>query len=59
MLEHIRQHAASSETLLELWVIGDNDRAITLYERAGWAKTADVQVRNSSGRRERRYLLSH
>ena len=59
LLERVRQHAASAKTSLELWVIADNHRAITSYERAGWTQTEDVKVRNSSGRPERRYTLSH
>jgi GNAT superfamily N-acetyltransferase len=43
---------------LELWVIADNDRAVRLYERAGWVGSSDLTVRNASGRVERRFTLS-
>lgn len=59
LLDCIRRQGEAAGAPLELWVIADNDRAISSYERAGWTKTADVMVRNSSGRPERRYTLSH
>ncbi len=41
---------------LELWVINDNERAIGVYERAGWVGTEEVKRDSSSGRLERRFL---
>ena len=38
----------------ELWVIDDNERAIGVYEGAGWRKTDLTQVDAASGRVERR-----
>ena len=43
---------------LELWVIDDNERAAAVYERAGWARTAERQRDVTSGRIERR-LVRH
>ncbi|GGK18649.1 hypothetical protein GCM10010124_09070 [Pilimelia terevasa] len=41
---------------LELWVIDDNERAVRAYRRSGWRRTADLQVRGSPGRPERRLV---
>jgi GNAT superfamily N-acetyltransferase len=41
---------------LELWVIDDNERAVRLYERSGWRRTEDLEVRSSAGRPERRLV---
>lgn len=41
---------------LELWVLSDNERAIGVYERAGWVGTEEVKRDTSSGRLERRFL---
>ncbi len=38
----------------ELWVIDDNERAIGVYEGAGWRRTDLTQVDAASGRVERR-----
>ncbi|MBP2391640.1 GNAT family N-acetyltransferase [Aeromicrobium fastidiosum] len=37
------QAKALGHSSLELWVIADNDRALTVYQRAGWTVTDDVQ----------------
>ena len=58
LLDHLHEHSRSEKTPMELWVIADNSRAIAAYENAGWTPTSDVKVRNSSGRPERRYILS-
>ncbi|QDG88631.1 GNAT family N-acetyltransferase [Pseudarthrobacter sp. NIBRBAC000502770] len=59
VLDHLRHHSAKEKTPMELWVIADNSRAIASYESAGWTRTTEVKVRNSSGRPERRYILTH
>lgn len=59
LLNHLNQLSAERNTSMELWVIADNRRAIASYESAGWTRTADIKVRNSSGRPERRYILNH
>lgn len=51
--KHARQ--IGRETL-ELWVINDNERAIRVYEKAGWVGTEEVQRDPASGRLERRFL---
>ncbi|NJC21917.1 GNAT superfamily N-acetyltransferase [Arthrobacter pigmenti] len=43
-------------TILELWVIDDNDRAIGVYEHAGWNRTDELQRDRTSGRWERRFI---
>ncbi|MDV8057026.1 MULTISPECIES: GNAT family N-acetyltransferase [unclassified Rhodococcus (in: high G+C Gram-positive bacteria)] len=48
-------HAVDCATL-ELWVIDDNDRAIGVYENAGWIGTDVTQVDGASGRVERRFV---
>lgn len=58
LLDHLRHHSVRTRTPMVLWVIADNKRAIASYENAGWIPTSDVQVRNSAGRPERRYILS-
>nr|WP_175482664.1 GNAT family N-acetyltransferase [Actinokineospora iranica] len=40
---------------LELWVINDNERAVGVYEKAGWVGTGETQRNPSSGRLERRF----
>ena len=42
------QARALGHASLELWVIADNDRALAVYQRAGWTVTDDVQ-RTGSG----------
>jgi ribosomal protein S18 acetylase RimI-like enzyme len=58
LLDQLQDHSVKAQTPLELWVIADNKRAIATYESVGWLPTADVKVRNSAGRPERRYILS-
>ena len=41
---------------LELWVLDGNDRAISVYEKAGWIGTDVTQVDPTSGRVERRLV---
>jgi GNAT superfamily N-acetyltransferase len=43
---------------LTLWVLEDNRRARSTYTRAGWIATDELQVVGSSGRLERRLILS-
>lgn len=59
LLDHLRRHSVKEKTPMELLVITDNSRAIATYESAGWIPTSEVKVRNSAGRVERRYILSH
>ncbi|WP_162184780.1 GNAT family N-acetyltransferase [Allokutzneria albata] len=55
LLREVDEHARTiGRDTLELWVIADNDRAIGVYERAGWVATDEVQV--DAGRLERRFL---
>ena len=57
LLRHLDDHARSMEYgELELWVIADNERAVALYERSGWRATDEVEVRDSAGRLERRFV---
>jgi len=57
LLEHVLEHARwAGFARGELWVIGDNARAISAYERAGWVATDVVEVRGSAGRLERRFV---
>ena len=42
---------------LELWVIDDNQRAVGVYERAGWSRTEETRRDAMSGRIERRLVL--
>ena len=59
LLRSVRAHALETgRRAMELWVIADNERAIGVYERAGWTATTDVEVRNAAGRTERRYVQS-
>ena len=51
--EHAREMGRGT---LELWVINDNERAIRVYERAGWVGTQDVKRDTPEGRLERRFL---
>lgn len=41
---------------LRLWVIDDNDRARSVYERAGWVATSQLQRPSEGSRVERLYL---
>lgn len=59
LLEHLRRQFEKAGIPMELWVIADNSRAIAAYESAGWMPTSDTKIRNSAGRVERRYILSH
>ena len=57
LLEHVQEHARRAALPCgELWVIADNARAISAYERAGWVATGEVEVRRSAGRAERRFI---
>jgi len=57
LLRHLDDYAsAKAYGGLELWVIADNERAIDLYERAGWQATDEVKIRSSAGRLERRFV---
>ncbi|GID97524.1 GNAT family N-acetyltransferase [Amorphoplanes digitatis] len=57
LLRGVAEHArAIGRERLELWVIADNERAIAVYERSGWAGTAEVKRDPASGRLERRFL---
>ena len=57
LLEHVQEHARRAALPRgELWVIADNARAISAYERAGWVATGEVEVRGSAGRAERRFV---
>ncbi|WP_457965930.1 GNAT family N-acetyltransferase [Arthrobacter sp. D1-29] len=58
LLDHLRRHSLKAQTPMELWVIADNKRAIASYEKAGWIPTSELEVRNETGRPERRYILS-
>jgi GNAT superfamily N-acetyltransferase len=58
LLNFIQQHAERLTVDLELWVIADNYRAVRAYERAGWAATSDMRLRDELGRPERRFILS-
>ncbi len=54
LLRAIADHAQrAGHSTLELWVIEDNHRAISTYERAGWNATDELQTQ-PSGRTERR-----
>ncbi|MDV6261793.1 GNAT family N-acetyltransferase [Rhodococcoides yunnanense] len=57
LLHAVDSHAGSvgCETC-ELWVIDDNERAIGVYEGAGWLRTDLTQTDAASGRLERRLL---
>jgi len=57
LLRDVEEHAREvGREVLELWVINDNERAIRVYERAGWAGTDEVERDPASGRLERRFL---
>lgn len=44
LLHAVDDHARSiGHSRLTLWVIADNERAITTYERGGWIRTGDIQ----------------
>jgi len=47
---------ATGHDSLELWVIDHDERAVQVHERSGWSGTDDVEVRNASGRLERRFV---
>ncbi|MHA7304624.1 GNAT family N-acetyltransferase [Arthrobacter sp. TMN-49] len=42
-------------TMLELWVISSNERAISVYERSGFVRTEQVKCEAPSGQTERRF----
>jgi GNAT superfamily N-acetyltransferase len=57
LLLTIERHARElGHKTLELWVIDDNERAVRLYERAGWRSTDDVKRDAPQSRPERRFL---
>ncbi|WP_449374519.1 GNAT family N-acetyltransferase [Arthrobacter psychrolactophilus] len=45
-----------SQTTLDLWVISDNERAISVYQRAGFVDSGELQHDVASGRSERRMI---
>jgi GNAT superfamily N-acetyltransferase len=54
LLQRVDEHAREiGRESLELWVIDDNERAIRVYQRSGWAGTE--QTKMSAGRMERRF----
>jgi RimJ/RimL family protein N-acetyltransferase len=54
----VTRHAdAAGSTVIELWVLEDNQRAIAVYERAGWRATDNVKSQLDSRRTERRLEL--
>lgn len=57
LLARVDDHAREiGRDLLELWVINDNERAIRVYESAGWIGTEEVKRDAPSSRPERRFL---
>jgi GNAT superfamily N-acetyltransferase len=57
LLLNVEQHAREIGVgTLELWVITDNERAIRLYERAGWIGTQAVKRDTPQSRPERRFV---
>lgn len=57
LLRSVETHANTVGcAMLKLWVIDDNDRAIGVYENAGWIGTDVTQVDPASGRVERRLV---
>lgn len=57
LLLSVEDHAREiGRQTLELWVINDNERAIGVYERSGWAGTEEVKRDTPSGPLERRFL---
>lgn len=57
LLLEVEQHAREmGHETLELWVITDNERAIRVYERAGWIGTHEVKRDTPQSRPERRFL---
>ena len=58
LLAAVAAHANRSGAVdPQLWVYEDNERAVRLYERAGWRRTDDSRRHHISHRRERRYVL--
>ncbi|MCP3800560.1 GNAT family N-acetyltransferase [Allokutzneria sp. A3M-2-11 16] len=57
LLREVDEHArAIGRDTLELWVINDNERAIGVYERAGWVATDEVSQDTPEARPHRRFL---
>jgi GNAT superfamily N-acetyltransferase len=57
LLLNVEQHARQmGHETLELWVINDNERAICVYESAGWIGTQDAKHGTPRSRPERRFL---
>lgn len=56
LLEHVTTYAAAHDhTVIDLWVLEDNDRAVATYVRAGWRATDDVKSQIDTRRTERRF----
>ncbi|SEE84286.1 Acetyltransferase (GNAT) family protein [Arthrobacter alpinus] len=57
LLAGVEEYAREiSRGILELWVISDNERAINVYQRAGFIGTDQLQYLESSGQTERRMI---
>ncbi len=57
LLQNVETEARDNgRTVLELWVIDDNERAVRVYERAGFTRTEDVKRDHPEGRLERRFV---
>ncbi len=57
LLAGAEEHArAIGRAAVDLWVIADNDRALGVYHKAGYADTGQLQHDEPSGRTERRLL---
>lgn len=57
LLASVENYARNiSRGILELWVISDNERAMNVYERAGFIGTDQLQDFDGPGRSERRMV---
>jgi len=55
LLADVLDHAVrSGVSRIELWVLSDNERAIAVYERAGWRRTGDAKSQIDTRRVEQR-----
>jgi len=54
LCDELRRRGCSES---ELWVYGDNHRAVTLYQRMGWQPLSASRIHPRSGRLEQRYKL--
>ena len=53
LLAHVHQVAMTGGLeAIDLWVLADNERAVAVYVRAGWAVTADVKSQVDTRRTE-------